>query len=55
MGRMLGRLLWEERAQSMTEYALLAALVAVASIVILRTLGGTISNLFSNVNNQLSQ
>ena len=35
--------------QGMVEYALILVLVAIAAIVILGLLGGTISNVFSNV------
>lgn len=36
-------------AQSMVEYAIIAALVAVAAIVAIRGLGQTVSGVFSNV------
>ena len=36
-------------AQGMVEYALILVLVAIAAIVILTTLGTTISKVFSNI------
>ena len=38
-----------KRGQGMVEYALLLALVAIAAIAILTTMGTTISQVFSNV------
>jgi Flp pilus assembly pilin Flp len=38
----------------MIEYALIAALVSVAAVVILRTLGGSVSSVFQNVNDAMS-
>lgn len=43
-----------EKGASLVEYALLVALIAIVCIVAVRTLGGTISNQFVNMNNGLS-
>jgi len=43
----------DESGQAMVEYALILALVSVAAIVILRTLGHTVSGVFSKINNDL--
>ena len=40
-------------AQSMVEYAIVAALVAVVAIVAIRTLGSTVQGIFSNINTQV--
>lgn len=39
---------------TMLEYALIAALVAIAAVTILATLGTTVSSVFSNVNANMS-
>lgn len=36
------------------EYALIAGLIAIAAIVVMRTLGGTIKNTYSTVNTALT-
>lgn len=43
------RMVQEEQGQSMVEYGLIIALIAVAVIAAIMLLGGTISNLFTNV------
>jgi pilus assembly protein Flp/PilA len=43
----------EESGQAMVEYALILALVSVAAIAILTTLGGTVSGVFSKINADL--
>ena len=48
MMRLLGKL-----GQGMVEYALILVLVAIATIVIITVLGGSISKVFSNVVNAL--
>ena len=48
------RLLREEAGADATEYALLAALIAVALIVGAATLGGGINNLFDKVGNKVN-
>ena len=44
----------DERGASMVEYGLLLALIAVIAIVALRTLGGSVSAKFSQVNSSLN-
>jgi Flp pilus assembly pilin Flp len=43
-----------EEGQDLIEYALLAALISVVTIVILRTLGGQIGSLFTFISDTLS-
>jgi pilus assembly protein Flp/PilA len=43
-----------EEGATMIEYALIAALVSVAAVVILGTLGGSINNVFTSVNSSMS-
>jgi pilus assembly protein Flp/PilA len=43
-----------ERGQGMAEYALVIALVSIAAILILGTLGGNISNVFNRVSTRLA-
>ena len=42
-----------EQGASLVEYALLVALIAVVAIVAVRTLGQTVSNQFSSINNEM--
>jgi pilus assembly protein Flp/PilA len=42
-----------EDGQAMVEYALILALVAVAAVTILSTLGGSVSSIFSSINDDL--
>jgi len=42
-----------EEGQAMVEYALILALVAVAAVTILTTLGGTVSKIFSSINSDI--
>ena len=44
----------DERGAALVEYALLVALIAVASIVILELLGNGISGMFTRVNDKVS-
>ncbi|MDP9419886.1 MAG: Flp family type IVb pilin [Actinomycetota bacterium] len=44
----------DEKGAALVEYALLVALIAVASIVILGLLGVGISNMFDRVNDKIS-
>ena len=44
----------EESGQAMVEYALILALVSVAAITILTTLGGTVSSVFDKINTDLT-
>ncbi|MCS7224088.1 MAG: Flp family type IVb pilin [Armatimonadetes bacterium] len=50
---MLTRLLREEDGQTLVEYGLLAALVALVVIAALTILGRRVSNTFNTVNNTL--
>jgi pilus assembly protein Flp/PilA len=43
-----------EDGQALVEYALILALIAVVSIVVLQLMGLNISRVFGNVNNRLS-
>ena len=52
--RMLTRLCHEKSAQGMAEYALLAALIAVAAIGAITFLGNNVTHIFNEVGNQLS-
>lgn len=49
MKEMMNWIANEEEGQGMVEYALILALVAVAAITILGTMGGKIKNIFSQV------
>lgn len=44
----------EERGASMVEYALLVALIAVISIIAIRTVGQQVSQNFSDIQNELA-
>jgi pilus assembly protein Flp/PilA len=43
-----------EEGQALVEYALILALIAVASILILQALGVNVSRVFNSVNSQIS-
>ncbi|MEA2783403.1 MAG: Flp/Fap pilin component, partial [Rhodospirillaceae bacterium] len=43
-----------EEAATMIEYALIAALVSVAAVVILGSLGSSIKNVFTSVNSSMT-
>ncbi|MGZ4315022.1 MAG: Flp family type IVb pilin [Gaiellaceae bacterium] len=43
----------QEEGQAMVEYALILALVSVAAVAILTTLGGSVSSIFSEINADL--
>jgi len=47
------RALREERGQSMVEYGLIAALIAIAAIAAVTLLGGRITDLFNRIANSL--
>ena len=49
MLRHLQHLLRDEEGQDLVEYALLAALIAIASVVSLSTLGPTISSMYESL------
>ena len=42
-----------EEGQAMVEYALILALVSVAAVAILKTLGGSVSSIFNEINSDL--
>jgi pilus assembly protein Flp/PilA len=48
MKNLLKRLWKEEEGQDLTEYALLMVLIALVAIASMKTLGTTVSNVFSN-------
>ncbi len=48
MNNLLKRLWKEEEGQDLTEYALLMVLIALVAIASMKTLGTTVSNVFSN-------
>ena len=53
MTKWIGRLVREEEGQDLIEYALLAALIALAATIAMQQLGTGISSLFSKVNTKL--
>lgn len=54
MKELMLRLYREESGQDLTEYALLLVLVALVAITTMKTLGGTISNVFGNAASNLT-
>jgi pilus assembly protein Flp/PilA len=42
-----------QKAQGLVEYALILVLISVVSIALMTTLGGSVSSVFSQVNNAL--
>jgi len=44
---------WGKKGQALIEYALILVLVAIAVIVMLRALGGSVNNTYSTINNAL--
>jgi Flp pilus assembly pilin Flp len=44
----------EEKAQTMAEYGLILALVSVAAIIVLGTVGGKLGDVFGSIANSLS-
>ena len=52
--RLIRKFLGNRKGVTMMEYALIAALVAVAAVTILSTLGTTISTVFSKVNAKMA-
>jgi len=50
---MVGSKLNNEKGQGMVEYVLIIALIAIAVIVVLRTMGTTLSDTFQNVVDEL--
>ncbi|NLG80129.1 MAG: Flp family type IVb pilin [Firmicutes bacterium] len=55
MMTLLKRLFYEEDGQSMVEYGLILALVAVAVVVVLGTMGGSIKKLFQDTTTELEK
>ena len=53
MGRMLSRLWADQSGQGMAEYGLLTALIAIAALVAVRTLGETLKEKFQDLNTSL--
>jgi Flp pilus assembly pilin Flp len=43
----------EESAQDLMEYALIAAFIALAAIVLMSSIGNTIGNLFHNISSNI--
>jgi pilus assembly protein Flp/PilA len=54
MLRVIRKFVRNEQAATMIEYALIAALVSVAAVVILKSLGTSVSQVFSAVNSNMS-
>lgn len=54
MTKVFSKLLSDDTAASMTEYALLLALIAVAAIGALQVLGGNIDGVYTTVSDELS-
>ena len=54
MKNLLKRLWKEEDGQDLIEYALLAALIALAAVVTMKTLASDISNVFSAIGTDLT-
>jgi len=54
MKNLIQRFIREEEGQDLIEYALLAALIAVASIAVLKTVATGTNNIFSNIVGQIN-
>jgi pilus assembly protein Flp/PilA len=54
MKQIVGKLIQEDSGQDLIEYSLVAALVALGSVVAMKGLGNAIGNTFSGVNNSLT-
>ena len=54
MTKVFSKLISDDTAASMTEYALLLALVAVAAIGALQVLGGNIDGVYTTVSDELA-
>jgi pilus assembly protein Flp/PilA len=54
MKNLLKRLWIEEEGQDLTEYALLLALIALGAITAMKTLAGTVNNVFTNAATNLT-
>ncbi|MEW6274864.1 MAG: Flp family type IVb pilin [Bacillota bacterium] len=55
MRNLLARLLREESGQGMAEYGLILALVAIAVIAILGTMGTNLNTIFTRISDRLGQ
>jgi pilus assembly protein Flp/PilA len=53
--KMIKKLFKNEDGATAIEYGLIAALIAVAAITAMTSLGGNLSNTFNKVNNQLNK
>lgn len=54
MVQLFNALLQDESGQDLAEYAILIGLIALAVIVAVRLLGGTISGIFNNIGTELN-
>ncbi len=52
--QLLNNLIVEESGQDLIEYALVACLVGLAAVATMKTLGGTITSAFTQINTTLS-
>lgn len=52
--RTIAKILFDRKGATAIEYGLIAALIAVAAIGAMSTLGGKLSNSFTNVSNNLN-
>ena len=50
---LLTSLLNDESGQDLIEYGLIAALIALAAVTMMGTVGNSIKNVFNNINNNL--
>ena len=53
MKTLLGRLVREEEAQDLIEYALLAAFIALACVAAMTLVGGGVNGLFTSIKDKL--
>jgi len=53
MGKLFARLMHEESGQDLIEYALIAALIALAAVGAMQTVGSKISNTFNSVGSDI--
>ncbi|CZQ80835.1 flp/fap pilin component [Trichococcus palustris] len=51
--KIMKRLVQEEEGQGLVEYALIIALISIAAILVMPTLGAKISDIFSKINTKL--
>ena len=50
---LIARFVRDEQGQDLIEYALLAGFVSLAVVAIVRTLGGSLNQLYTNVNTEV--